>query len=235
MAECIVWGLFSPMYDVNPCCWRAPNGNSAFSQFIAYLVSGRGTLVEFMRNIPLLLATLFCPALGAGEPLESVRPDIAGLFGAVEQTLVAEEDLRTSGRPALGGRWITVRATAYSPHDAVDGSYHATKGERWRWITADARTDVRTTPYGIAVPRLAGGRPAWPYGTRVLIPSGQGYLDSTRADDRVFTVDDTGGAIHGKTDRSGVLHIDLRFRSESSARQFAGAKGWREMRVFVLE
>ena len=94
---------------------------------------------------------------------------------------------------------------------------------------------MRTKPYGIAVPRLAGGRPAWPYGTRVLIPAGQGYLDQSMANERIFTVDDTGGAIRGKTERSGVLHIDLRFRSESSAKAFGGDAGWRELRVMVLE
>jgi 3D (Asp-Asp-Asp) domain-containing protein len=163
------------------------------------------------------------------------RHDLASLFAAVDASFVAETQLRAAAAPALRGRWLTVRATAYSPHDSLDGSYHATKGERWRWITADGQTDVRKQPYGIAVPRLTAGRPAWPYGTRVLIPTGQGYLDQSRPDERLFTVDDTGGAIRGKTERSGVLHIDLRFRTESSARAFGGDAGWRELRVMVLE
>ena len=185
-----------------------------------------------MRLATLLLASPFLTGL---EPVMRVNHDMSGLFSAIELTVSEEERHRASGRPALSGRWVTVRATAYSPHDTIDGDYHATKGDRWRWITADGRTDVRQTPYGIAVPRLAGGRPAWPYGTRVLIPAGQGYLDQSRPEERIFTVDDCGGAIRGKTERSGVLHIDLRFRSESSARQFAGDRGWREMRVLVLE
>lgn len=166
---------------------------------------------------------------------DTIRHELGPLFAAVETSFWAEERRAAIAAPALNGRWLTVRATAYSPHDAVDGHYHATKGERWRWITADGRTDVRTKPYGIAVPRLAGGRPAWPYGTRVLIPAGQGYLDQSMANERIFTVDDTGGAIRGKTERSGVLHIDLRFRSESSAKAFGGDAGWRELRVMVLE
>jgi len=182
-----------------------------------------------MRMFTLLLVLPLLPAV------ELVTPDISGLFAAVERNAVEEERQRASGKPALQGRWLTVRATAYSPHDTIDGSYHATKGERWRWITADGRTDVRRNPYGIAVPRLAGSRPAWPYGTRVLIPAGQGYLDQSQPDERIFAVDDSGGAIRGKTERSGVLHIDLRFRSESSARQFGGDLGWRELRVFVID
>lgn len=193
-----------------------------------------------MRTVAFLIASCCC--LSAVRAMDSLpclipapAPDIAGLFQGIELAVQAEERLRDAGRPALRGRWLTVRATAYSPHDAVDGSYHATKGERWRWITADGRTDVRREPYGIAVPRLVGGRPAWPYGTRVLIPAGQGYLDQSKPDERIFTVDDSGGAIRGKTERSGILHIDLRFRSEDSARRFAGDQGWRDLRVLVLE
>lgn len=173
--------------------------------------------------------------LAATCSAHAATTELGPLFAAIEISFYAEEHRIATAAPALRGRWLTVRATAYSPHDAIDGSYHATKGERWRWITADGRTDVRKQPYGIAVPRLAGGRPAWPYGTRVLIPAGQGYLDQSEPVDRFFTVDDSGGAIRGRTESSGILHIDLRFRSESSAKAFGGAAGWRELRVMVLE
>lgn len=183
-----------------------------------------------------LLAAICCSWRSAhAATTDTIRLELGPLFAAIETSFHAEERRIAAAAPALRGRWLTVRATAYSPHDAIDGSYHASKGERWRWITADGRTDVRQKPYGIAVPRLVGGRPAWPYGTRVLIPAGQGYLDQSQPNDRFFTVDDTGGAIRGKTENSGVLHIDLRFRSESSAKAFGGAKGWRELRVMVLE
>ena len=185
-----------------------------------------------MRLATLALAT---PLLAALDAPPATRYDIGGLFTQVERTFWEDERRRAVGAPELRGRWLTVRATGYSPHDAIDGAYHASKGERWRWITADGRTDVREWPYGIAVPRLAGGRPAWPYGTRVLIPAGQGYLDQSRTGERIFTVDDTGGAIRRRTDESGILHLDLRFRSESGARAFGGDRGWRELRVFVLD
>jgi len=185
-----------------------------------------------MRWTTLLFAA--CSA-AAADPAPA-GPDIGGLFAAVERCYLAEQEARSAGAPERPGRWITVRATAYSPNDAVDGAYHATKGDRWRWITADGRTDVREQPYGIAVPRLAGGRPAWPYGTRVIIPVGQGYLDQSGGPaDRTFTVDDSGGAIRGRTETTGILHIDLRFRHESSARAFGGSLGWREMRVFLID
>ena len=135
----------------------------------------------------------------------------------------------------VGGRWMTVRATAYSPHDSVDGDYHASKGARWRWITADGRTDVRERPYGIAAPMLEGKKPVLPFGTRIVIPAGQGYLDQARPHQRTFIVDDTGSGIRKRTRASGILHLDLRFRSEAAARSFAGERGWRELRIFVLD
>lgn len=74
-----------------------------------------------------------------------------------------------SGRPVqqLGqslpqtppGHWVDVIATAYSPEDPLDGAYRSTKG-KWRYITADGRTDVRRNPYGIAVPCGRTG-PRW--------------------------------------------------------------------------
>lgn len=161
-------------------------------------------------------------------------PDISGLFLAVEAALAPPIERRRPAPPGPG-RWLTVRATAYSPHDPIDGHYHARKGERWRWITADGRTDVRRQPYGIAVPRLAGGRPAWPFGTRVFIPAGQGYLDRARPHDRIFVVDDCGAAIRERTEATGILHIDLRFQHHASARSFAPERGWRELTVCVLD
>lgn len=177
------------------------------------------------------LTTILLVGCATAAELPAVRADVSGLFSAVESAWLAEQKASV---PVLPGRWITVRATAYSPHDAIDGDYHASKGDRWRWITADGRTDVRKQPYGVAVPRLNGRRPALPFGTRMIIPAGQGYLDLSRPDQRIFVVDDSGGAIRNKTIASGILHIDLRYRSEASALAFGGALGWRELQVFVL-
>jgi 3D (Asp-Asp-Asp) domain-containing protein len=132
---------------------------------------------------------------------------------------------------------MTVRATAYSPEDPGDARYRSTKGA-WLHITADGKTDVRTTPYGIAVPRVErDGRlvPLLPYGTRVYIPTGYNYLDRSRPEDRTFTVDDTGGALSRKTKKKGVPYVDLRFKSYRSAKAWAGAQGWRTITIFVIE
>lgn len=130
------------------------------------------------------------------------------------------------------GHWEDVVATAYTPSDPIDDAYHATKGTRWRWITADGRTDVRREPYGIAVPLRHGG-PWWAFGTRVIIPVGAGYLDRCRADERLFRVDDVGdGKEYFATER-GQAHIDLRFVDRRDALRWAGPEGQRPLRVFV--
>lgn len=112
--------------------------------------------------------------------------------------------------------WWRLRAltTGYSPHDAGDGAYHAAKGERWRWITADLTTDVRDIPYGVAVdPR------AIPYGTDVIVP---GYHRGKTVD-----ADDTGGCLRQSWSR-GVLHLDLRYQTAASA------AAWGSKQVTVL-
>lgn len=130
------------------------------------------------------------------------------------------------------GRWVEVRATAYSPHDPIDSDYHATKG-KWRWKTADGTTDVRREPYGIAVPRI-DGEPWLPYGTRVVIPTGYGYVDRSRAC-RVFTVDDTGGRISTRTRKEGVTYVDLRWKGTADAVKWSGALGYNVVKIFVIE
>lgn len=138
----------------------------------------------------------------------------------------------------LEGHWVEVCATAYSPEDPIDSVYRESKGEKWRWKTANGRTDVRHTPYGIAVPvKRADGkvRPQWSFGTRVVIPVGLGYLDRSRADDRVFTVDDTGDGKEYFATKNGKTHIDLRFKQHADAIRWAGPLGYRFIHVFVLK
>lgn len=137
------------------------------------------------------------------------------------------------------GKWINVVATAYSPYDPIDGKYHATKG-KWRWITADGRTNVKKTPYGIAVPlaRKNGkklNKPWYSFGTKVIIPIGYDYLDKKRANERIFSIDDVGDGKEYAPTKFGKLHIDLRFMSHDSAIEWAGPEGYREIRVFLIE
>ena len=105
--------------------------------------------------------------------------------------------------------WVPVEAivTAYCPCSYCCG--HRSVG-----LTADG-TDVRDEPYGVAVdPKQI------PYGTSIFIPAGEGYLDKSRPDDRVFVADDTGGIIRRRTRSTGVIHIDLRFQRHINAQKF---------------
>jgi hypothetical protein len=132
------------------------------------------------------------------------------------------------------GHWEEVVATAYTPSDPVDAAYHATKGERWRWICADGTTDVRRKPYGVAVP-LRRGEPAWPFGTRLIIPTGLGYLDRCREDEREFTVDDVGNGVQYFPAEEGRIHLDFRFVDRRDALRWAGPEGKRRLWVFVCQ
>ena len=124
------------------------------------------------------------------------------------------------------GYWIKARLSAYSPHDALDREYHATKGGRWRWITADGKTDVRSRPYGIAAPSRI------PFGTRIFLPTGYGYLDTSMPSpyQRCFVVDDRGGAIESRWLAGESLPLDLRYRTEYSALAFGVKDAW----VFII-
>lgn len=124
------------------------------------------------------------------------------------------------------GYWTKARLSAYSPHDALDREYHESKGERWRWITADGTTDVRRRPHGIAAPSSV------PFGTRIFIPLGYSYLDQTHASlpERIYAVDDRGSAIERGSESDLRLCLDLRYRTEHSALAFGVKDAW----VFII-
>lgn len=120
------------------------------------------------------------------------------------------------------GHWLTVEATGYSPQDDIDSAYRETKGAD-RYMTAGRISDVRITPYGIAT----GGKAVLPLRSRVIVPEGEGFP----ASDRIVLVDDVGAIIRRRTEETGVLHIDLRFKTTYSAERF----GHRTIRIFVIE
>lgn len=167
-----------------------------------------------MRYVNLLAAMAFMAVLAASEVLECAE-----------------------GRWA--GRWIEVAATAYTATNAIDSEYHASKGTRWRWVLADGRTNAKRTPYGIAVKLTRGGdgkwRPVLPFGTRVYVPTGYGYLDRSRAEERVFCVDDGSASSRYDARIGGRMHVDMRWVDTADAIRWSGASGHQVMRVFVIE
>lgn len=121
------------------------------------------------------------------------------------------------------GYWLKVNATAYSPHDPLDGHYRATKG-KWLHKTADGITDVRTTPYGVAVPST-NGIPTIEYGTKIIIPD---------VSNKILKVDDTGAAIRRITKETGILTIDIRFKTTKDAIKWVGDIGRKQIKVFIV-
>jgi 3D (Asp-Asp-Asp) domain-containing protein len=114
------------------------------------------------------------------------------------------------------GRWLTVEATAYCPCDiCCEGSDDG--------ITANG-TSCESTPYGVAA------SPDLPFGTRVHIPLGAGYLDHSSPNERVWSVDDRGGALRTEWRRYGITRLDLRYRTHASAKAF----GRRLICVYVV-
>lgn len=124
------------------------------------------------------------------------------VFSVVIKTTVTAEVT-----PVVESSWWWIRATVtgYSPHDAIDSGHASTRDTK----TATMR-DWRTHPYGIAAdPRIL------PYGTHIQVP---GYLEKSEPN-TAWEVDDTGGGMR-RSWRRGIVHIDVRFKTEHSARKF---------------
>lgn len=109
------------------------------------------------------------------------------------------------------GEWVPMEviATAYCPCKICCGV-------RGVGITADG-TDTREVPYGVA------SDPSYlPYGSSVWIPPDSGYLEASRPteEQRIFSVDDTGGQLRTETRTGGTVRVDLRYKHHGSARHF---------------
>lgn len=104
------------------------------------------------------------------------------------------------------GRWVTVIATAYCPCELCCG-------DEADGITANGNM-VADYPYNIAASRNV------PFGTKIYIPTGHGYLDRSRPRDRYWVTDDRGGRLDTDLAETGITRIDLRYRTHYSAKQF---------------
>ncbi len=143
--------------------------------------------------LALVYTSLHAPDLTKGGVVSLIKHPVS-----VEQVAVL---------PAVESSWWWIRATVtgYSPHDAIDSGHASTQDTK----TATMR-DWRTHPYGLAAdPKIL------PYGTYIQVP---GYLEKSEPN-TAWMVDDTGGSMR-KSWRRGIIHIDVRFKTESSARKF---------------
>lgn len=122
------------------------------------------------------------------------------------------------------GEWKKAIVTAYSPHSKSCGKWSKIgKTSTGVCVRSSDPNDV----YGIAAdPKMI------PYGTKIYVP---GYYEKLQNNKNLIPtemneVDDTGGAMR-KAARRGILHIDIRFRTESEAQRW----GSREMMIFIYE
>jgi len=122
------------------------------------------------------------------------------------------------------GRWVWAVVTAYSPHRESCG--------RWaKYGLTSTGIKVRTPnpddAYGIAAdPRVI------PYGTKVYVPEYFEMLENNKncVPTEMTEVDDTGGGMR-QSARRGIIHIDVRFRTEKAAI----AWGRKRMEIFIYD
>jgi 3D (Asp-Asp-Asp) domain-containing protein len=122
------------------------------------------------------------------------------------------------------GRWVWATVTAYSPHVRSCGKWS-------RLGLTSTGVQVRSADpdnaYGIAAdPKVI------PYGTSIYVP---GYWEKLQNNanfipSEMTSVDDTGGGMRQST-RRGVIHIDIRFRSQSEAVKW----GTKRMKIFIYD
>lgn len=141
------------------------------------------------------------------------------------QEVIAESTPVKKEKEIPKGRWVHAKVTAYTPWDVIDSNSGYQDG--YTSIMVNTSSTNPNNIYGIAAdPR------AIPYGTKVYVP---GYWESIRNNKnsiptKMTVIDDTGGALRRSYDR-GIIHIDVRYRTEQAARNW----GVKWMKVFVYD
>jgi 3D (Asp-Asp-Asp) domain-containing protein len=126
------------------------------------------------------------------------------------------------------GRWVWARVTAYTHHYASCGKRPSDPGYGITSTGVNVLSGDPNDAYGIAAdPR------AVPYGTRIYVP---GYYESLLNNQNfvpteMIDVDDTGGALRNSWSRERIIHLDVRYRTETAARNW----GVRWMQVFIYD
>lgn len=101
-------------------------------------------------------------------------------------------------RPELPVHMVSMRVTACSPDDPKDREYYRTHG------------------YEGGVYGIAADTRHFPKGTWMRVP---GYLAKS-APDEFWKVDSAGGSVIRRSSRRGVSHIDVKFKTYSSAKKW---------------
>ena len=162
-----------------------------------------------MTRLPAALVCLLCACSGSVRPEPTVAPVVARPAAARPAAAQPAASRPVPPRPVLSTRTRKMRVTACSPNDPQDLAYYAKYG-------------YEGAPYGIAADlrRI-------PRGTMLRVP---GYLKRL-APGAFWPVDSAGGSIIRQSSADGVLHIDVKFRTYASARQW----GSRWLKVEVVD
>jgi 3D (Asp-Asp-Asp) domain-containing protein len=125
----------------------------------------------------------------------------------------------------IDGRWIKAKVTAYTPWDEIDSNSGYQDG--YTSTMVDTQSTDPNKIYGIAAdPR------AIPYGTKVYVP---GYWESLQNNKisvptKMTIVDDTGGKLR-QSWNDGILHIDIRYRTNKAAKNW----GVKHIEIFIFD
>jgi 3D (Asp-Asp-Asp) domain-containing protein len=122
------------------------------------------------------------------------------------------------------GKWVTAIVTAYSPHIRSCGKW-SRLGKTSTGVKV--RTPDPNDAYGIAAdPKVI------PYGTKVYVPGYYEMLQNNKTciPTEMTEVDDTGGGMR-QSARKGIIHIDVRFRTEKAAKEW----GKKKMDIFIYD
>lgn len=112
-------------------------------------------------------------------------------------------------RPVLPVRIVRMRVTACSPQDPQDVAYYAKRG------------------YEGGVYGIAAYTRDYPRGTLMRVP---GYMERSFPD-KFWEVDSAGGSVIRRSARRGIDHIDVKFRTLHSARQWGSR--WLDVEVIL--
>lgn len=123
----------------------------------------------------------------------------------IEQPIIAYTNFRSDYDTII----VRALVTACSPEDKIDRAYYAVHG------------------YEGATYNIAADTSILPRGTRMRVP---GYMESSFPE-RWWEVDAAGGSIIRRATRRGILQIDVKYRTEFSARRWG--RKWLDIEIQI--
>lgn len=185
-------------------------------------------MIIVRTSLLIIASSLFSLPLAAPETRYDAtsrvkRYEAANVMFMLKETPVVSMPVPTVEEEPKG-RWVWAKVTAYSPHVRSCGKWSklglTSTGVKVRSPNPD-------NAYGIAAdPKVI------PYGTYIYIPN---YWEKLQNNinfipSEMTSVDDTGGGMR-QSARRGIIHIDIRFRSQREAIKW----GTKRMKIFIYD